>query len=274
MKQFYSAFTLALILTIALALTFNTVNAQVVVNGGFEFWGPNCPVNVAPNNWTNFSNTLGPDQAGCAGPVVSYQGNSHMNLVWADWGLWEGAEQTISGFTPGSQYTIAFYAIHDQGLYASTGSLFLDVYLNSNVIFSTPELFNGGPWTQYTTVFTAASTSETIGFKIRTGNTGTSSSVGIDQFTVDMTAGVKDIPLAMDFNIYPNPVQGELNINFNTSVSSGSLSIVNLVGQLVYTQQEISGTSVKVELPKLSPGVYFINVNNRSAVLTKKIVIY
>ena len=102
MKKTRNIFKLPLSI-ILLIVTIQTNIAQVINNPSFELWPTtSCPYNVAPTGWTNYSTSLGPDQAGtCAGTIVSQQGNSHMNLVWyTGSALAEGARQLITGFTP------------------------------------------------------------------------------------------------------------------------------------------------------------------------------
>ena len=247
-----------------------SANAQVLLNGNMELWPPNCPFNVPPNSWTNFSTSLAPDQAGCAGPVVSIQGSSHMNLVWSNTGLREGCTQQVTSLAPGAPYIIQFFAIHDQGLYASTGSVFLDVYLNSSVIFSTPELFNGGVWTQYAIGFMANNTSETIGFQIRDGNTGTSGSVGVDSVTVDYSLGVA--PAAnFEFSMYPNPAKSRITLTGSEFLNS--VTITDLSGKLVSEKNDLSVRSMIYELPELAPGLYFVHLRTEKGVTIKKLMI-
>ena len=189
-----------------------TSQGQTLTNGDFESWPSGCPYNVAPDGWTNFSTSLGPDQAGsCAGTVTSYHGTSHMNLVWySGSGLIEGAVQTITGLTPGASCEVNFYAINDQGLYSYGDPVILDVYLDNGLFYSTPELLSGGNWTSYTILFTASATHQTLGFKVRDGSTGTSGSVGVDYVTLNGTLNTNDLSQANDFNIYPNPFQNEV----------------------------------------------------------------
>ncbi len=251
-----------------------TLNSQSLLNGDMESWPPNCPFNVAPNSWTNFSTSLGPDQAGCVGPVVSYQGNSHMNLVWSTMPLREGAEQMVTGLNPGDTYQINFYAIHDQGLWASTGSVFLDVYVNSVVIFSTPELFNLGPWTGYSAGFTATASTALIGFRVRDGLTGSSGSVGVDAISIDLSTATNHTNDPSTFIVFPNPVENELNITCPPDAELTGVSLYSVCGQVVYGAiPSVSGDLVKLDLSALAPGVYFLEMMTGVGVLVRKVVV-
>lgn len=171
-------------------LLFGNLYAQVAVNNNFENWPTSCAINQPPTGWTTFTTwtTTDPDEAGCNGQVVPFSGNAHMNLVWSTGSnvFSEGAEQLISGFSPGTQYSITFWAIHNQGLWASTGKSVCDVYIDSVLVYTTPEMTNGGAWALNTVTFTATATSHLLGFRTEKGPTATlsSGSVGIDSLLI------------------------------------------------------------------------------------------
>jgi len=264
-------FTPHFILTTLLFLTV-TANSQTVINGDFELWPPACPYNVAPNSWTNFSNSLGPDQAGtCAGIVPSYTGISHMNLVWANYPLMEGAKQAMSGLTIGNVYQVSFYACHDQGLYAFTGSLFLDFYHNSTVIFSTPELFNLAPWTLYTANFTALTATDTIGFQIRAGTTNTSGSVGVDAVSIGLETSVAPDLSEINFSLYPNPSNGIFTLQSDEEITS--IEICNTLGETIFNQQISKSSNHLIDLSSQSKGIYFVKIMIGGKSAVQKLVI-
>lgn len=230
-------------------------NAQVVSGWNFELWDPGCPVNTAPIGWTNFSTSLGSDQSGvCAGTVISYQGDSHMNLVW--WtgsGLFEGAEQTITGFTPGQAYKFSFYAINNGNLYSAGAPAILDAYLDSVIIFSTPELSFGGTWTNYGVVFNATSTSHTIGFRVAAGSTGSSGSMGVDAVQMTLVTDVSEQLPELSITVSPNP--GDGYFTFRSENNIYSLEIWNVFGEKILSQQ-VNADQTVIDLVDQPSGVY------------------
>lgn len=260
--------TKLLIGLIALCIT-NNSNGQIIVNGNFELWPSGCPYNIAPNNWTNFSTSLGPDQAGsCAGTVISYQGSSHMNLVWySSNGLFEGANQAITGLTIGTIYQMGFYAINDQGLYSFGDPVILDVYLGSSVIFSTPELFSGGAWTAYSLNFTATSTSETIGFKVKAGISGTSGSVGVDAVTINNPTSVKTMVQDNEIKIYPNPFYSSTTLQTDKPLKNASLTVYNSFGQTVKQIDNLAGQTIVFYRDNLPSGLYFVRLKEENKII-------
>ncbi len=262
-----------LLFVFTLLLFTKSSKGQIITNPGFESWPPFCPYNVAPNGWINFSTSLGPDQAGtCAGMVTSFQGNSHMNLVWTNAGLREGTKQAISGLVVGETYNVKFYAIHDQGLYASNGSVILSFYHNSTLLFSTPELFSGGSWTPYNVSFTAISTIDTIGFQVEPGTTGTSGSVGVDADSTTLITNVTNIDQETEFNIYPNPFVDIFTLSFlKSNYQNKYYSIQNLLGLTIVHQQELNSSN-RIVVKDLPKGVYILNLYINDNLLTKKII--
>jgi len=265
-----------LITFLAVLITASTSIGQTLINGDFESWPSGCPYNVAPDGWTNFSTSLGPDQAGsCAGTVTSHQGSSHMNLVWYSVnGLNEGAIQTITGLTAGASYEINFYAINDQGLYSYGDPAFLDVYLDNAVIYSTPELISGGNWTSYTVLFIASATTHSIGFKVRDGSTGTSGSVGVDAVSINGSQSSNNLLLENKFEIYPNPFNNELTVTIpEQTFSDASISIHNTLGQTVFDKQYFKNESKKtIDMKMLPGGIYFIDLMVDGKISIRKIV--
>ncbi len=255
-------------------ISIKTGYGQTISNGSFEFWSSNCPYNVAPTSWTNFSTSLGPDKAGtCVGNVTSMQGNSHMNLVWVNTGLREGAKQNIPGLTPGQNYDVTFYAINDQGLWSTQGSVILDFYHNGNILFSTPELLSGGAWTLYNVSFTAQSIEDTIGFRITPGSVGTSGSVGVDSVTfINLATPNKEIPVDQ-FSIYPNSMSSVTTITFANEQKNTMVKITDLLGKEIKSIL-FSGKQLEIEKGEMKAGIYFVQViDERKNIMNKQIVV-
>ena len=265
-----------LIVMVLLFTMCTSVQGQVIVNGDFELWPAGCPYNVAPNGWTNFSTSLGPDQAGtCAGSVVSHQGNSHMNLVWySSNGLKEGATQMISGLTIGAVCEIEFYAINDQGLYSFGDPAILDFYVDSTVVFTTPELFSGGAWTAYTVSFTPTATSQKIGFRVKYGTSGTSGCVGIDAVSVLNPTGTEDISGERELRVYPNPFSTSATVQTDKTLNNAMLTLYDAFGRQVLQMDNITGRSITLQRENLATGVYSIRLTEGNKLLaTQRILI-
>ena len=59
--------------------------------------------------------------------------------------------------------------------------------------------------------------------------------------------------------VYPNPATSELNITSTTQISS--ITITNLLGQIVYTQQQLYSQQAQINVSTLPAGIYFVKIN-------------
>jgi len=80
---------------------------------------------------------------------------------------------------------------------------------------------------------------------------------------------LNNIPIV---NIYPNPAEGEINVEV-AGLKAKSLTIVNIIGNIVL-QQQYDGTKQSIDIHKLNPGVYFVNVVGDNFKNTTRIVVY
>jgi len=89
-------------------------------------------------------------------------------------------------------------------------------------------------------------------------------------------------PLGMEentinnFEIYPNPNKGVFNIKMNTTFESEvDIIVYDIRGRRVYNMHYESSTNFKeeVKLNSVQSGLYFIEVNNGSKKIVKKIII-
>jgi len=79
------------------------------------------------------------------------------------------------------------------------------------------------------------------------------------------------------WNIYPNPTEGFLNIDFLGYLNNAHLFIYNFNGQLVYRDitNKINGNhTLHIDLKHLPAGMYIIRLINEELIKTAKIIIY
>lgn len=251
---------------LALVCCSGLLRAQFITNGDFESWTGNCPLNVAPNSWTNYSTPgAAPDQAGtCAGTVTAHGGASYMNIGWINTGLMEGAVQTISGLTLGRTYRITFWGINSQGLYATPGDCMIQLHQNSISVFSTPNLVSGGAWTMYTYDFVGTSPSEVVGVRVVPGTSGTSGSAGVDDFQVTELVDVRDA-MMHPITVWPSPTTDALYIDqgdyYTSDLQGVAYTVTNIVGQ---TMQEsalnFANGKARLDLQGYRPGIYTLSM--------------
>lgn len=82
---------------------------------------------------------------------------------------------------------------------------------------------------------------------------------------------------SMNVNVFPNPSNGEsVRLSFQNIEGATSINVVSLNGKMLYEFDTTLNTNKKhFDLPNLdlAPGIYFIQVVNNKAVLTKKLII-
>lgn len=90
---------------------------------------------------------------------------------------------------------------------------------------------------------------------------GASQNVGmsdISKFTFENTTAVDDLTNVSELQLYPNPVRSKLYLK-SGQLSSSCVSVLNLSGILVASLL-IDNNSIDVS--QLSPGIYFIRIDN------------
>jgi hypothetical protein len=73
-----------------------------------------------------------------------------------------------------------------------------------------------------------------------------------------------------DISIYPNPAQDELNIN--TSIEHGSVSVLNTLGETLQRQALSQGT-MTMKTGNLPAGLYFVRIETKDGSLVRKVII-
>ncbi len=98
-------------------------------------------------------------------------------------------------------------------------------------------------------------------------------------FTPTYTTGIEDevVNEAGSFSIYPNPTNGQFTVSIaNTNSKTVSISVVNILGETVYSFSDNNcGSSVnkQINLENTSAGIYFIKIDTGKDVTTQKIII-
>ena len=93
---------------------------------------------------------------------------------------------------------------------------------------------------------------------------------GESEFSEPYTVVVTDESLeeyANRFEIYPNPANNYLNIDTNENINE--ISIYNVVGVMVYSEQNFNGT---IDLSNFNNGVYFIRISTEKGDITKRFI--
>jgi hypothetical protein len=77
----------------------------------------------------------------------------------------------------------------------------------------------------------------------------------------------------VSFDIFPNPTTDLLNIKSNVVFNNATISIVDLLGNIIVTEK-LSIQNSKFRIQNLTPGVYFIIIKANNIEYTHKIIKY
>jgi len=77
---------------------------------------------------------------------------------------------------------------------------------------------------------------------------------------------------AENVKVFPNPSAGLINVNIQSDVKVSQINVVNVVGQVVYTEQ-VPQTQNTIQLNELPEGIYFVQVISKDTKIVKRIVL-
>jgi len=89
-----------------------------------------------------------------------------------------------------------------------------------------------------------------------------------------MVGETEIVESSLGFDIYPNPAKNIANIKINTLLQQSKIEIISSNGQIVYTNEKITGRIVNVDLANYGSGLYFVRmISNDGIVQTKKLLV-
>ncbi len=84
--------------------------------------------------------------------------------------------------------------------------------------------------------------------------------------------GIEDIT-GSDYRIYPNPSQGELNIQLNETVKSAQVRVFSSDGALMLDKQ-FGGNLYRIDLSEMASGVYLAEIRTNQKSIHQRFVVY
>jgi len=85
------------------------------------------------------------------------------------------------------------------------------------------------------------------------------------------TLGSSDVALTPEFDVYPNPTQRELNIQFPATIQKANIAVYSVLGTLVF-QAEMDQWNSKINTSEWSTGVFIMNISTPEFSQTKRII--
>lgn len=92
----------------------------------------------------------------------------------------------------------------------------------------------------------------------------------VDDISIDFIVGTPEQAEEIEFSIYPNPVNDQMNITSDEEMTQ--VDIFNQLGQSVYSQV-VKNTYLNLKTADLNSGVYFVRITTEKGIATKKIIV-
>lgn len=91
---------------------------------------------------------------------------------------------------------------------------------------------------------------------------------------IDDCTGIVDNISNKEVNLYPNPAKNMLNISFNSHIKSGIITIYDITGKLILTNEfQDKNSSQSINISAFEKGVYMIKVQSEGETLSTKMFI-
>ena len=89
--------------------------------------------------------------------------------------------------------------------------------------------------------------------------------------TIDMSTGINQMN-SDKINVYPNPTNNLLNLTFNESTKVQQVTLMDLQGKIVYTNNNVQENTLQINLADFSEGLYMLNVQTNNGVNIHKVI--
>ena len=257
--------------TASTALSFTEANKYTTATNPNVFRFANTKEELSSLRMTLYDkNTLIAQGAAADGLVVLF-GADRTNAIDAnDAGKLINLDENMATKTSGKLFTIESKALPtltdeiqlDINTYRSTD--YTLVIEGKNIEGVTAKLFDQLNQT-YTQI--PESTAVNYNFSVNAGN---AASVASDRFKIVF---VNKPALNNEIFLYPNPSTGGIiNLTFTDNTQESKVSIVNIMGQLLYSKNVEAGQTVHLN-QSFTPGIYFVKVEQGEKSVVKKLII-
>jgi hypothetical protein len=192
-------------------------------------WSNNGTGNVitinAQNTGTQTMNVIGSNQYNCQGTTsVQFMVNAKPNI-------------TVS--SPSA------ICVGDEAQITASGGVSYQIYSPNSLHTTNPAFVMPTASTQYTIWGTDANGCQN--FTVAT-------------MAVNECAGIAETSSLFGLRVYPNPTNGNLNIELNTTAQK-NVQVVDLTGRVVYAAQSNAST-MQVDLSQVANGVYYVKIQS------------
>ena len=203
---------------------------------------------------------------GSSGHVRVYQNNS---------GIWTQLGDDIDGEAALDESGLSV-SLSSDGSIVAIGAFFNDgTAINSGHVRVYQYISN--VWTQIGTDIDGEAGSDQSGWSVSLSSTGDTVAIGAPQnssssghvrvYDLSAVLSLEDNIISKNFNVYPIPVNSNLQLHLSTILEFKMATIYNYYGQLVLQSKKTT-----IDVSDLSSGVYFLEVETNNGKGVKKII--
>ncbi len=84
---------------------------------------------------------------------------------------------------------------------------------------------------------------------------------------------VNDLTIADNVMVYPNPSNGDMFVNISNKKDAVSLKVLNLIGETIYSEENIQGSATIQQSTFPASGIYFLQLSNGNSKVVRKLII-
>lgn len=88
---------------------------------------------------------------------------------------------------------------------------------------------------------------------------------------IKTNVGIAEIPASsFDFKLSPNPSNAHLNLQFNKEIEDAEISIINYLGQSIYSMKALGDQFINLDVNNIDSGYYMIKIETDNMTMSKK----
>jgi hypothetical protein len=238
---------------------------------------------VMVNVNANPSVDLGPDGEGCAGDVLTLDATTAgTTYLWSD----NSTNATLPVSTTGSYWV----EVTDGNTCTDRDTIDITIHplpavdlgADTMICFNHSITLDAGTFSSY--LWSNSTTNQTLvvdgsvtgagTFMYTVEVTDANSCTNIDTVTVivDLCTGIEEGSDEAAYSIYPNPNDGLFTLNI-TNPESGTITVLNLIGEQIFAATLIGNSTETIDLREQPKGVYLVQIETATQVITKKVVV-
>lgn len=91
---------------------------------------------------------------------------------------------------------------------------------------------------------------------------------------ISRTSGIANPGAGLAFRIYPNPLSGNKMLTIENGGTAEQLSVYDIAGKVIFKTALKAGKEIQqVQLPAMAPALYMVELRNKGAKLTQKLLL-